>query len=114
MKSDILKKLAVFLPVFVLSSTILFAEEQRPTFTYTLDECIHIAMRESPEILSAKEEINRLKGVVFEEWSSILSLNAGAGYTYRDPMSFSGGSASYEQYNYDLSASLPLFVLAFA
>ncbi len=109
MKLDILKKLVIFLPLFVFLNTTLFAEEERPTFTYTLDECIHIAMRQSPEILIAAEEINRLKGVVFEEWSSILSVGAGAGYTYREPMSFSGGSASFEQYDYDLTASIPLF-----
>jgi outer membrane protein TolC len=105
--------LVCFLSVAVFTS-VAFAQETKPTLTYTLDECFHMAMRQSPEILTAREEIKRAAGVVFEEWAGIVSVSADGRYTYRETAAggsglSSGGGTSYDQYDIGLNASLPLF-----
>jgi outer membrane protein TolC len=121
---------------FVLALTVLFsvcatsvgasAEEEKLPLAYTLDECIHMAKRQSPAILAAREEMNRTRGVILEAWSSILSLNAEGNYTYMETPqgmtipanSFAPsvpssdiflGSTSNKSYTIAADASIPLF-----
>lgn len=95
----------------VLTPAVLQAQEEKPTFTYTLDECVDIALKRSADIRIAAEEMKIAKGSVFETWASILSVGADAGYSYTD---FTTGSslsrASYsENYSLGFNASLPVF-----
>ena len=60
--------------------------------TYTLDECIHMAYRQSPVILAAAAEMKRTRGVIWEAWASIISASADIGYNYMDPMPVTGGT----------------------
>jgi len=50
--------------------------------SYTLEDCLRIAERQSPAILAAAEEMKRAKGVIWEVWTSILSVSAKGSYTY--------------------------------
>jgi len=58
--------------------------------TYTLDECIHMAYRQSPLILVAEAEMKRTRGVIWQAWASIVSASADLGYTYLDPEPVTG------------------------
>jgi len=60
--------------------------------SYTLDECIHMAYRQSPVILAAAAEMKRTRGVIWEAWASIISASADIGYNYMDPMPVTGAA----------------------
>jgi outer membrane protein len=94
--------------------------------TYTLDDCLRIAGRQSPAILAAAEEMKRTKGVIWEVWASILSVDANASYTYYEtppgsripadsfgagvpPSDVFVGIPSHDQYNVGVTGTLPLF-----
>jgi outer membrane protein len=113
MKKNIPQRLLLFLSLFLLPSTLLYAQEEQPALTYTLDECISIALKRSPDVLTAAEEIKRASAYIFEKWADIASVSADGTYTFTDPytglLSAPGGRLAYEQYNVGLSASLPLF-----
>ncbi len=121
MKTGTIKKLLFCASLILFLHAPLAAQENEPTSKYTLNECIHIAMSKSSDILIAKEKIKQAKGVVFEKWSSILSVNAEARYTYMgltpDALSnaslYLGTSAPSsepeDQYNFGINASLTLF-----
>jgi outer membrane protein len=60
--------------------------------TFTLDQAIQHALRRNPDILRARQEIRRTKGVQIEVISQALPhLDASAAYNYTDP-SLRGGS----------------------
>jgi outer membrane protein TolC len=112
----------VLLPVSGLAQD----ESGKLPLTYTLDDCIKIAGRQSPAILAAAAEMKRTKGVIWEVWASILSANADASYTYFEKPpgstipadSFGAGTPptdvflgipSHDQYNIGVEGSLPIF-----
>jgi len=103
----------LFLCFFLLSPAVLCAQEDNPTPIYTLDECIDIALKRSPGILTADEEIKRTTAYIFENWASVLSVSADAEYRYAQPTStlsaVTTGDAPYDLYSAELNASLPLF-----
>ena len=121
MKTGTIKKLLFCASLTLFFCAPLAAQENEPTSKYTLSDCLHIAMSKSSDILTAKEEIKRAKGVVFEKWSSILSVNAEARYTYMgltpDTLSNSslylGPSAPLsepeDKYDFGINASLTVF-----
>jgi outer membrane protein len=109
-------------PVWVLAAD----EEGKLPLTYTLDDCVRIAERQSPAILAAAEEMRRTKGVIWEVWASIISVNASGSYTYFDtppgsmlPANSFGsgvpstdiflGVPSHDLYNVAVTGVLPLF-----
>lgn len=122
-------KYKVYLLIIILISIMAaqtFAEEEKLPIAYTLDECVHMALRQSPAILAAREEMNRTRGVILEAWSSILSLNAEGSYTYMEtpqgmtipkdsfaptipPADVFLGSTSNKSYMLAVDATLPLF-----
>ena len=117
-KRNIMSTFIVCVCFCMLFPTAVCAQEEKPTFSYTLDECLDIALRRSADIRIAAEEITIASGAVFETWASILSVGADGGYTYTDFTSGSslnsgmslGGTASYsENYTLGLNASLPVF-----
>ena len=61
MKTGIIKKLIFCTSLILFFYAPLAAQEKEPTSKYTLDECIHIAMSKSSDILTAKEEIKRAR-----------------------------------------------------
>ena len=94
--------------------------------TYTLEDCIRIAERQSPAIIAASAEMKRTKGLIWEVWTSILSVNADGTYTYFNtppgstfPANIFGpgipatdvfmGVPSHETYNVGLQGTLPVF-----
>lgn len=124
MKNSYIKRLLLSAGLLLLVSIPLYAEDGEPAIpasTYTLGDCIDIVMSRSSDILSAKEDIKLAKGVIFEKWSSILSVNAEARYTYTGliPDSVSDasvylGSASPsaepdDQYDFGITASMTVF-----
>ena len=107
---------------------LLFAagEGERLPLSYTLEDCVRIAGRQSPAVLAAAAEMKRAKGVIWEVWTSILSVNADATYTYFNtppgtlfPANIFGvntpptdvfmGVPSHELYNVGAEATLPVF-----
>ncbi|MBN1572331.1 MAG: TolC family protein [Deltaproteobacteria bacterium] len=120
MKTVIINFFSPLILVFFLFAP-LYAQEGGPVSKYTLDDCVEIAMERSSDILTAKEGIKLAKGVVFEKWSSILSVNAEAKYTYTglipETTSASGLSSGLstpldepdDQYDFGITASLTLF-----
>lgn len=121
MKTGIVKRLLLSVGLILLFCAFLYAQEGEIASRYTLGECIDIAMSKSSDILTAREEVRRAKGVVFEKWSSILSINAEARYTYSGliPDSLSNSSMYLgtsspstdpdDQYDFGISASLTVF-----
>jgi outer membrane protein len=105
MKKLILKGL-LFTCLLVAAPVAVHAEEELAPVSYTLDECITLALSRSPEVLTAAQEIRRATAYIFENWSSIVSLSADGTYTSANP---NIGSLSYEQYDLGVNASLPLF-----
>lgn len=114
--------------VFFLFSSSVLAQEKGAALpiTYALDDCISIALRQSPGVLAAAEEMKRTKGVIWEVWTSILSVNADASYTYFEtppgttlPAGAFGpglpasdvfmGIPSHDQYNVGVQGELPIF-----
>jgi len=102
----------------VLFPGILLAQEEKPTFTYTLEECLDIALKRSADIRIAAEEIRVATGMVFETWASIVTVGADGGYNYthytsdssvNSGMSLRSSSSYGENYSVGLNASLPLF-----
>ncbi len=102
------------------------AQETKLPLTYSLDECIHIAQRQSPAILAAAEEMKRTKGVIWETWANILSVNADATFTYfeQSPTTFIPANAiapgipsadidispgADKSYNVGVEGTVPLF-----
>ena len=117
-KRHILTVFIMWVCLCVLFPCILCAQEEKPTFTYTLEECLDIALRRSADIRIAAEEIKIASGVVFETWAGIISVGADGGYSYTDFTTGSslnsgaslGNTASYsEKYTLGLSASMPVF-----
>ncbi|MBN1882549.1 MAG: TolC family protein [Deltaproteobacteria bacterium] len=114
-----MKKYSILIYIVWVSFCVVFpravcAQEEKPTFTYTLDECLEIALKRSADIRIAAEEIKVASGVVLETWADILSVGANGGYTYTDftagSSRLSGGGSSYsESYTLGLSASIPVF-----
>ncbi|MEJ2068576.1 MAG: hypothetical protein P8Y09_11680, partial [Deltaproteobacteria bacterium] len=66
--------------LFTVPHTTLSQDEAVPDgkveLTYTLDECIHMAYRQSPLILAAEAEMKRTRGVIWQAWASIVSASA--------------------------------------
>ncbi|MCI0481174.1 MAG: TolC family protein, partial [Candidatus Dadabacteria bacterium] len=97
----------------VVFSPIAAAGEEGPALTYTLDECIDIALARSPDVLTAAEEVRRAGAYIFENWAGLLTISAEGTYSFVDPntrlLSAPAGGATYERYNAGVSASLPLF-----
>lgn len=89
------------------------AAEDAPPLSYTLPECIDIALNRSPDVLTAALEIKRANAYIFENWAGILSVSADGTYTFVDPdtklLSAPAGGSTYEQYRVGLGASVPLF-----
>jgi outer membrane protein len=110
MRATVLKRvLLLFLCLVVFSPAVLVAEEANPTLTYTLDECIDIAMQRSADILTAAQEIKRTGGVVWETWSSVVSADISSTYTNREGPSLTSGTSSSEEFTAYLEASIPIF-----
>jgi outer membrane protein len=113
MKKTVPRRLLFFLCLFFLTPGLLYAQEEQPALTYSLDECIGIALKRSPDVLTAAEEVKRAGAYIFEKWADILSVSADATYSFTDPytglLSAPGGRLTSEQYNVGLNASLPLF-----
>ena len=65
---------------------------EKVELSYTLDECIHMAYRQSPLILAAEAEMKRTRGVIWEAWASIVSASADIGYSYMDPSPVTGAT----------------------
>jgi outer membrane protein TolC len=113
--SDTVRKtvLPLFLFLIILLPAAVSAQEESPAITYTLDECVDIALKRSPDVLTAALEIKRTNAYIFENWASVLSVSADGTYSFVDPnsrlLSAPAGSSTYEQYKAGLSASLPLF-----
>ncbi len=101
-------------------------DEGKLALTYTLDDCIRIAGRQSPAIIAAAAEMKRAKGVIWEVWASIISVNADASYTYfqkppgstipadlfgpgSPPTDIFMGIPAHDQYNVGLEGRLPVF-----
>jgi len=120
MKTGIIKFFSPLILILFLCAP-LYAQEGGPASKYTLDDCIEIALERSSDILTAKEGIRLAKGVVFEKWSSILSVNAEAKYTYTGLIPettsasglFSGITTPLDepndQYDLGITASITLF-----
>ncbi|MBN2224789.1 MAG: TolC family protein [Deltaproteobacteria bacterium] len=99
--------LLLLVSLFLVAPAVVYAQEDAPALTYTLDECIDIALKRSPDILTAAEEIKRTTAYIFENWASVLSVSADGTYSFVEPSGI--GSSSYEKYNVGLNASIPLF-----
>ncbi len=101
-------------------------DEGKLALTYTLDDCIRIAERQSPAIIAAAAEMKRAKGVIWEVWASILSVSANASYTYFEtppgstipgnslgagvpPTDVFFGANSHDLYDVGVTGTLPLF-----
>jgi outer membrane protein len=101
-------------------------ESGKLPLTYTLDDCLRIAGRQSPAILAAAEEMKRTKGLIWEVWASIVSVDATASYTYYEtppgsripadsfgagvpPSDVFVGIPSHDRYNVGVTGTLPLF-----
>ena len=101
-------------------------EKDKLPLAYSLDDCIRIAERQSPAIIAAAAEMKRTKGVIWEVWASILSVNADGTYTYLKTLpgytipadSFGAGTPpndiflgvpSHQMYNVGVEGTLPLF-----
>jgi outer membrane protein len=117
----------------VVSATVLLsgpvrAEEDqgRLPLTYTLDDCLHIALRQSPGILAAGEEVKKAKGIIGEVWASILTVNADASYNYLEtpqgmtlpagslgpglpPTGVFLGNPAHDYYKVGVEGTLPVF-----
>jgi len=128
-RTSLLPVFALVLVLFLLSVPISASAQDgngKLPLTYTLDDCIRIAERQSPAIIAAAAEMKRTKGVIWEVWASILSVNADGTYTYLNTLpgytipadSFGAGSPpndiflgvpSHQMYNVGVEATLPLF-----
>jgi hypothetical protein len=57
----------IMLAAVLLSSPVRAQQDEgKLPLTYTLDDCLHVALRQSPAILAAAEEIKKAKGVIGE------------------------------------------------
>jgi outer membrane protein TolC len=101
-------------------------EEGKLPLTYTLDDCIRIAEKQSPAIIAAAAEMKRTKGLIWQVWASIISVNADGTYTHLNTPpgttipagAFGGGLPpsdvflgvpTHDVYNVGVTGSLPIF-----
>ena len=118
----LLLALLLSFPALVLAAD----EGGKLALSYTLEDCLRIAERQSPAILAAAEEMKRTKGVIWEVWASIVSVKADASYTYFEtppgsilpadsfgagvpPTDLFLGIPSHDQYEVGVTGTLPLF-----
>ncbi len=105
--------LALFSCLIVLLPVVASAQDDGPTLSYTIEECVDIALKRSPDVLTAAEEVRRAGAYIFENWAGLLSISAEGTYSFVDPnarlLSAPAGGSTYERYNAGVSASLPVF-----
>jgi outer membrane protein len=75
-----MKKTLIFFVLVLGIACPLFAQDTSPG-TYTLPQCITLSLGQSPAVLAAEKEVERINGVVWETWSNIVSVDISADYT---------------------------------
>ncbi len=103
-----MKKIAAALVLVVGMTCPLFAQDQSPD-TYTLRECIDLSLDQSPALLSAEKEVERVNGVVWETWSDVVSVDISADYTYTEPGGATTLLSARRGLTVDLEGSVPIF-----
>jgi outer membrane protein len=110
MSTTIRKTAIILILCIVIASPIAAsAQEESPPLTYTLDECVDIALKRSPDVLTAAQEIKRTNGVIWETWSDVVNVSISSDYTAIQPGRNLLGSPSQEDFTLALTGSLPIF-----
>jgi len=103
-----MKQTAIALVLALSMTSPLFAQD-KPPGTHTLRECITSSLQRSPAVLSAEKEVERTNGVIWETWSSIVSVDISADYTEAEP----GGTTTFlnnrQGFTIDLEGSVGIF-----